>query len=235
MEVWVQIVTLCIAVISVLVAIFSIYYAKESRDIAKVAKDASVESAKASTSSAETAKIAVGEGFRPYVIVKLYALDLKLHFEIVNLGNRTAYQIEIEIEPNFRDLLELKSFKTAVIGVEKMLQQKSLYPGQSLVTVLAKNKEYLTLKKESVSDIREINVKYNSIPCKSMNSFEFDQNYDIDIRSFLFKEKIATESTQFQLSIIAKILEKISKTLKITNSPFKTQSKTNEDGNSNAR
>lgn len=214
MEDWVQIVTLCIAFISAIVAIFSVYYAKGSRDIAEKAKDASVESAKASTSSAETAKIAVGEGFRPYVIVKLYTLDLKLHFEIVNLGNRTAYEVEIEIKPNFRDLLELKTFKTAVIGVEKMLQQKSLYPGQSLVTVLAKNEEYLTLKGDSDSDIREINVKYNSIPCKSMNSFEFDQNYDIDIRSFLFKEKIATESTQFQLSIIAKILVEILKLFK---------------------
>ena len=159
-----------------------------------------------------------------------------MHFEIVNLGNRTAYEVEIEIKPNnFRDLLELKSFETAVIGVEKMLQQKSLYPGQSLVTVLAKNEEYLTLKGDSDSDIRKINVKYNSIPRKSMNSFEFDQNYDIDIRSFLFKEKTATVSTQFQLSKIAKNLKKISKTLKITNSLFKTQSKTNEDGNSNAR
>lgn len=221
-------ITASLAVVAIGISLVTICFTRIQTRIANVAKNAALRSAK-------TAEKAVGEGFRPYVIVKLYCLDLILHFEIVNLGNRTASDIFISIDRSFDDFLELKSLNKAVIGIKKLCKQKFLSPGHSIVTLIAKNDEYLAHFKENDSDIRKFTIQYNSIEYKQTTEkeFEFTESYEIDIKSFLINEKVASKSDIRQFSKISNQLEKMNNTLNSINWSLKKEdAEETEDGES---
>jgi hypothetical protein len=182
--------------------------AEKSADVAEI-------SSKATEISAKTAEKALREGFRPYVVVKLFCLDTILHFEIVNLGNRTAKDVTVTINPSFDDLLPLKTFNNAVRGVAKLYNQKFISAVHSLTTLLAKNEEYLELNKGKETDVRIIEIKYNSVDFTPLNEkkIEFEDKYEIDIRSFLFAEKVATTSDNRQLGKVTTELKKMNTSL----------------------
>jgi|GEM_PF-6219110 len=188
--------------------------AMKQTKIAEESKEAALRSAEAAETSSKTAEEAVGEGFRPYVIVKMYCLDLKLYFEITNIGNRIAKDIQVEIDPNFDDLKDLPITGKAAEGVKKLLFQKFLSPGHSIRTVVAYNKTYLELKKDENSDIRNIAISYKSIMANMTNEeIIFNEKYFIDIRTFLIDEKYADRSDSKSLSDIANKLDSIANSL----------------------
>ena len=230
--------SLIVALISAVGAIGSAIFAYQQKQIANQAKEvamkqtkiaeeskeASLRSAEAAETSSKTAEEAVGEGFRPYVIVKMYCLDLKLYFEITNIGNRIAKDIHIKIDPNFDDLKDLQITGKAAEGVKKLLFQKFLSPGHSIRTVVAYNSDYLKLKKDENSDIRNIGISYKSILANLPNEeISFNEEYFIDIRTFLIDEKYADRSDNKSLSDIAKKLDRIANSLSSSPSKFMNQ------------
>lgn len=195
METWIALGSLVIAFGSAALAGLALHF----NSIQARAAEAS---AKAAETSAETAKTAVGEGFRPYVIVKMYSLDFFLHFEVINIGTRPAIDVCINIEPFFDDFKETFFSREVINELSRLLNVKYIAPNQQFNTKLILNEHYFEVKKDVKEDNRKFKISY-----KSIEEIQYDIEYTIDILSFLISVNSADISSGQHLRDIEKQLE----------------------------
>ncbi|MBL8005001.1 MAG: hypothetical protein JNL36_07885 [Candidatus Kapabacteria bacterium] len=209
METWIALGSLVVALLALEIARRSYYnslkqtkIAEEAKEISKESKEASLISAQASKASAETAEKAIIEGFRPYVIVKMYSLDFFLHIEVVNIGNRPAIDVSINIEPFFDDIKETFFSREVINELRRLLNVKNIAPNQQFNTKLILNEHYFEVKKDEKEDSRKFKISY-----KSIEEIEYNIEYTIDILSFLISVNSADISAGQHLRDIEKQLE----------------------------
>ena len=223
---------------AIIVSIAAVCYSRVQMKIAKRALVFARSSARSAETSAKTAEKAVGEGFRPYVVVKLYSLDLALYFEIINIGNREAHDVKIKISPSFENYIPYNlGYNRAISGLEKLFNQEVLYPNSSIRTVLASNEKYLDSDLSKTDDRRLIEIEYNSKQFDSSGKLslkKYSEEINLNISNFLIADKIA-EKTNKELKDIKKSIDDTAKAVKnikytVTKTPNSEDNKYYEGG-----
>lgn len=148
------------------------------------------------------------EALRPYVIVNIYSIDLRLYFEIKNYGKRPAYEFRGQFDPNLDE--RMVDPRLGLGPVAALLSQSLIVPGQSISHVLALNQDLF-----ATPEIDQLRRKYVfTATYRDGEKNDYRESYELDLSGVLIAEKVAQETLGHQLWAIKKALEQLNKTIK---------------------
>lgn len=202
MELWIAFGSLIVAIISALfawqqkkIAIAAKEIAVQQTAIAEASKDASLRSAKASEDSAETAKMAVGEGFRP--LLQVYTMVSKNENDLLdlarlsliypelngfpvyslfltNIGNRQCKNIQIQVKPALIVLNSNRFAETSSKVEKSIFFEDFLNVNQSIC--LNKDAKYIAVN--DANTLVNFTIFYEDLTGTSYKPIEFQASLD---------------------------------------------------------
>jgi hypothetical protein len=144
---------------------------------------------------------------QPNVIAFLYDVggpnDIEIYLSIKNIGTRPAYEVEVTFYPPLEILAPTEFIKGAS---GPMLKQPYMPPGLDVRNLVSTTLNVLHMKDESKKF--KVKIRYRDFKYKW-----YDDTFEIDLGSFIFKEKFIIYDTNSYLNKISKALEEINKSI----------------------
>lgn len=144
------------------------------------------------------------EQLRPYIAVKIFIKGMKLYFELENIGKRPAYNVSVNVEPEF-DLMIQKDF-----DYRQLLIQKYMFPGFSIRNVLTYSTWYFELKDKN-PNINEYKI---SLIYFDINNKQYSDKVEINLDQIIIGESPAEYDDNYYFQKMSETLVKIQENMK---------------------
>lgn len=145
---------------------------------------------------------ALKEQLRPYVVASLPLRGEQIDLVVENIGKRPAYNVKISFTPELDKIL----FRAPKSAYEPLMSHKFLPPNFQAGNIISYG-GYLT--DNNLNDIIfDVKIKY-----EDTDGILYEEEYEIDIGSYIFENKFIQSYWKHDISGIKKDLDKINESL----------------------